>query len=324
MSNKVTIKARLAPSPTGYLHLGNAWSFLLSWLSCRKAKGYIVLRIEDIDPLRSKKEFIDGILEDLAWLGLDWDEICFQSQRSDNYNQALQILEKRGLVYKCFCTRKELRMLANAPHPGDMGAPYPGICRNLSPETVRKNILEGKSWNLRFKCPDTNIVFEDLIQGKQNFSPADIGGDFALKRSDNVFAYQLACAVDDGLHEMNLVVRGRDILPSAARQIMLLKSLDLPIPRYAHVPLLLDENGERLAKRHQGIALASLRRLGINPLDIVGFLGMLAGFNPYGLARSAGQLLGSFSFDKIPMNDIVLNDNTNPSWLANIMGNPGK
>lgn len=313
MTNKLLVRGRLAPSPTGFLHLGNAWSFLLAWLYNRHAKGKLTLRIENIDPARSKPEFIKAIFEDLEWLGLDWDETCVQSERSVFYETALRELGEQDRLYKCFCTRKELRMLANAPHVGDIGAPYPGTCRDLPPEKVAENIRQGKAWSQRFRCVGEQICFNDLIQGTMSYSNTDIGGDFALQRSDGVYAYQLACAVDDGLYGINQVIRGRDLLPSAARQILLLKALGLTVPQYGHLPLLLDELGERLAKRHDSLSLASMRERGVKAEQITGYLGMLAGLNPLGGKKTPAQLLENFSYTKIPAKDISLN--LLPVWL---------
>lgn len=319
-----TIRGRLAPSPTGFLHLGNAWSFLLAWLANRKADGHIILRVDNIDPVRSKKDFLDALLVDLKWLGLDWDEICVQDKRKHLYDSALKKLEASNLVYKCFCTRKELRMLANAPHPGDIGAPYPGMCRDLSSEIIETNIAHGKPWSLRFKSGTEPVIFNDLVQGHKKYFPEDIGGDFALKRSDGIYAYQLACAVDDGLAGINQIVRGKDLLPSTGRQLLLLKALGFSEPSYAHIPLLLDKFGERLAKRHKSLSLASLREYGITPEQVTGFLGMLAGLNPTGINKSAGQLVRNFTLSRIPKNDITLDENVLPKWLKAIASSDDK
>lgn len=315
MTKAGIIRGRLAPSPTGFLHLGNAWSFLLAWLANRKEGGHLLLRIDDIDPVRSKIDFLDAILADLKWLGLDWDEICFQGKRKPLYDCALKIFEANNLIYKCFCTRKELRLLANAPHPGDIGAPYPGICRYLPSEVIETNMAQGKPWSLRFKTGAEPVIFNDLVQGRKEYFPKDIGGDFALKRSDGIYAYQLACAVDDGLAGINQIVRGKDLLPSTGRQLLLLKALGFPEPSYAHIPLLLDKSGERLAKRHKSLSLASLQEYGIKPEQVTGFLGLLAGINPTGMNKPAGQLVRDFALSRIPAKDITLNENVLPKWL---------
>ena len=288
------VRGRLAPSPTGYLHLGNAWSFLLAWLACRSAGGTLVLRMEDLDPERSRPAFAAAIMEDLRWLGLDWDEgpdkekarsmeSYFQSARHTFYQGALRRLEEDGAVYPCYCTRKELRSLAGAPHPtrespfGDSGAAYPGTCRFLSGEERRMREQEGRRACLRLRCPEHSVAFQDAVYGPHSFSPAQWGGDFALQRSDGVIAYQLAVVVDDGLMGISQVVRGADLLSSTPRQLLLFDLLGFPRPSYAHIPLICDAEGFRLAKRHASLSLRSLREQGVPPENILGFLAWKAG-----------------------------------------------
>lgn len=303
------ICGRLAPSPTGYVHLGNAWAFLLAWLAARARKGVLVLRLEDIDPQRSRPEFAAALLQDLRWLGLDWDQgpdvggplgPYEQSRRASAYAQALARLEAAGLTYPCFCTRKELRLLAAAPHVDDAGAPYPGTCRQLSAMQREALFRSGRKAAVRLRCPDASVAFEDALLGPQSFRLAECGGDFALRRSDGVVAYQLAVAVDDALMGVNQVVRGRDILPSTPRQIVLLRLLGHDAPAYAHIPLLLDGEGQRLAKRHQSLALRALREQGASARRIVGLLSRLAGLNPRGLPVSPAELLPDFSLERLP------------------------
>lgn len=313
------IRGRLAPSPTGYIHLGNAWAFLLAWLAARASSGEVVLRIEDIDPQRSRPEYTAALIEDLTWLGLDWDYgpdkpepaggsmgPFEQSRRGQQYAAAIAHLEAAGLTYPCFCTRKELRSMAGAPHVDDAGAPYPGTCRSLN-QAQRQTLLEsGRRPCLRLRCQDGPVNFTDTVFGPQSLTLADCGGDFALRRSDGVIAYQLAVAVDDALMGINQVVRGRDILISTPRQIALLKLLGYGAPAYAHVPLLLDDEGERLAKRHQSLALRNLRQLGADPRKITGLLGALAGCNPGGNAASPAELIPFFSLSRLDGDDIRL------------------
>ncbi len=304
------LRGRLAPSPTGLLHLGNAWSFLLAWLASRAEGGLVTLRMEDIDPARSRREWADAIVRDLRWLGLDWDEgpDCpgsagedgpngpyEQSRRGAYYEAALTFLERAGHVYPCFCTRKELRDLAGAPHGGhrgqdggdaggvgDMGAPYPGRCRGLTPEEAAARKAEGRAFSWRLACPEGEegedvLAFDDAVLGRCALSFAACGGDFALRRSDGVWAYQLAVSVDDALMGVTRVVRGEDIVWSTPRQLLLLRLLGAPAPSYAHVPLLCDSNGERLAKRHHSLSLHALREAGARPEAVVGALAHLAG-----------------------------------------------
>ena len=311
-------RGRFAPSPTGGLHLGNAFAFLMAWLSMRRQGGLMVLRVEDIDPDRSRPEFVRAIMEDLTWLGLDWDEgpleahegkkpeggggdtqnirreegrfgPYVQSLRSRRYEEIIAELQGRGLVYPCYCTRKELRMLASAPHIGDEGAPYPGICRTLTDKQRKTLEADGRRSCLRLDTEaaarqlnggtDAPLVlrFTDGVLGEQRFTMKDCGGDFALRRSDGVFAYQLAVAADDADMGITEVVRGEDLLLSTPRQLLLFQLLGRTPPRYAHVPLLHDAAGERLAKRHKSLELAALRLAGQSPQDVLSRLGGLAG-----------------------------------------------
>lgn len=328
------IRGRLAPSPTGYLHLGNAWAFLMAWWAARQAGGRIILRLEDIDPQRSRAEYAVAIMEDLLWLGMDWDEgpglpavgsddtlpergnfgPYVQSRCTAQYMQALQHLEALGCLYPCFCTRKELRALAGAPHVDDMGAPYPGTCRFLSRAQRSAMQRAGRRACLRFHGPDEAIRFTDMVQGPQCFRLESCGGDFAVQRSDGVIAYQLAVAVDDGRMRVNQVVRGRDILPSTPRQIALLRLLGYEVPTYAHVPLLCDAEGERLAKRHGSLALRNLRADGVPPERIVGLLAWLAGANPARRDAAPAELTPAFHPEKLPQTDCRL-DGQLMDWL---------
>ena len=317
MNAASAIRGRLSPSPTGYAHLGNAWAFLLAWLAARSSAGQVVLRIEYIDPQRSRPEYTAALIEDLSWLGLDWDfgpdrataadgptGPFEQGRRSHHYAAAIAQLERAGLTYPCFCTRKELRSMAGAPHIDDAGAPYPGTCRNLSPVAQEAQLAAGRRPCLRLRCPEGPINFTDAVLGAQTHTLAGCGGDFALRRSDGVVAYQLAVAVDDALMGINQVVRGRDILISTPRQIALLKLLGYGAPAYAHVPLLRDVDGQRLAKRHQSLAVRNLKQAGVDPRRITGFLGTLAGCNPDGGAASPAELLPHFSLARLPAEDI--------------------
>lgn len=324
---------RLAPSPTGYLHLGNAWAFLLAWLAARHTGGRVILRMEDIDPDRSRPHFAQAIMDDLRWLGLDWDEgpnsvtvqtaspdsktvptsspvappassaPYVQSQRGDYYRAALQHLHAHGHTYPCYCTRKELRTLAAAPHVGDAGAPYPSTCRNLTPPQRAAHEADGRRAALRLRCPQGeagSITFIDHIQGPQHMTLDDCGGDFALRRSDGVVAYQLAVVVDDALMGVTHIVRGDDIRISTPRQILLYRLLGYPVPSYAHVPLLLDHAGERLAKRHASLTLGSLRDAGVRAPAIVGYLAHKAGLLPQAAACTAQKLIPLFCMKAIP------------------------
>jgi glutamyl-tRNA synthetase len=291
MADEKPVTGRLAPSPTGFLHLGNAWAFLLAWLAARAGGGRVILRMEDIDPDRSRPAYAQAIMDDLRWLGLDWDEgpdvggpagPYVQSRRLDRYAGALSRLDALGRVYPCFCTRKELRSLAGAPHDsgsalgpaiaGDGSPVYPGTCRDLSRDERRRLLAEGRKPCLRLRCDDASLSFDDAVAGPQRLTLAECGGDFALRRSDGVYAYQLAVVADDIAMGVTQVVRGDDILTSTPRQLFLYRLLGASPPAYAHIPLVTDAAGERLAKRHQSLTLATLREAGVRPEAIIGFL----------------------------------------------------
>ena len=308
-------RGRLAPSPTGHLHLGNAWAFLLAWLSARSAGGQVVLRMEDIDPQRSRPEYAAAIMDDLRWLGLDWDEgpdvggPCgpyLQSARAQLYQRALERLESMGMLYPCFCTRRELRTLAGAPHVGDGGAPYPGTCSHLSAEERTALLRQGRRPALRVRCDAARERFTDMLLGPQTMSLHDCGGDFALRRSDGVIAYQLAVVVDDAAMRITQAVRGNDILASTPRQLYLARLLGLSQPRYGHIPLLLDRGGERLAKRHASLTLRALRDAGAAPQALVGLLAWLARLQPAPTPVQPRQLCDAFRWDALPHHNIRL------------------
>lgn len=323
---------RFAPSPTGLLHLGNAWAFLLAWLAAKAQGGRIILRHEDIDPARSRKEWMSAIERDLTWLGLSWDEgpeegahaPYRQSLCSPLYEKALASLNARGLIYPCYCTRKELRTLAGAPHGaadglGDAGAAYPGTCRHLSQEERAKKEAEGRRPSLRLLCQnDEEEYFTDLVLGPQRISLKSCGGDFALRRSDGVWAYQLAVVVDDMRMHITQVVRGEDILLSTPRQILLYRLLGGAPPTFAHIPLLYDEEGERLAKRHKSLSLAALREKGCSPQAVVGYLACLAGIlekpSPITPADLAKRIGGTFPWHILPKGRIVIPAGVETLW----------
>ncbi|MDE7372313.1 MAG: tRNA glutamyl-Q(34) synthetase GluQRS [Desulfovibrio sp.] len=310
------VVGRLAPSPTGLLHLGNAWAFLLAWLSARSKGGRVLLRMEDLDPQRSRPDYAAAIVEDLHWLGLDWDAgpeegdaapglgPMTQSRRGHIYAGAMARLESAGLTYPCFCSRKELRQLASAPHAGEEGPAGPDPCRSLTAPERERLVAAGRHAALRLRSPGEAVRFNDMFRGPQAFSPEAFGGDFALRRSDGVVAYQLAVAVDDGLMGVTDVVRGRDLLPSTPRQLLVMRFLGLTPPAYAHIPLLLDSEGERLAKRHASLSLAALRAAGATPEAVVGYLGRLAGINPGGVPVRPQELVGRFSPAALPRGDL--------------------
>lgn len=303
------VRGRFAPSPSGRMHLGNAWSALLAWLSVRSRGGVMVLRLEDLDPDRCKRPLCDGVEADLRWLGLDWDEggsaggdAYYQSQRGAYYQAALDRLRNMDLLYPCFCTRGQLHA-PNAPHRSDGEVIYPGTCRELT-EREREERAKTRRPALRIRVPDREITFTDLLQGTYQENLARDCGDFILRRSDGVFAYQLAVVVDDGLMGINQVVRGSDLLTSTPRQIFLQRLLGYSTPEYCHVPLLCAPDGRRLSKREADLTLDSLRASGVRPEEIVGRLACCAGLMDRPEPISARELIPLFDLSKLPREDI--------------------
>ena len=270
---------RLAPSPTGLLHLGHARTFFIAHQRARAANGTLYLRDEDIDPHRSRPAFAAAMREDLLWLGLTWDAELRQSDRLPLYLAALQQLLAAGLAYPCACSRRDLALSTHAPHEdpaaeADDEPLYNNRCRPASPSST----LFLPNTNYRFRIPDhTPVSFTDLHAGPQTFTPGTDFGDFLIWRKPltsspadiGLPSYQLACVVDDALTSITEVVRGRDLLKSTARQILLQRALRYPTPAYFHCDLMRDSNGIRLAKRHDALALRTLRNNGLSPADIL-------------------------------------------------------
>ncbi len=284
MSESPKPVGRLAPSPTGGLHLGHARTFLAAWLSARSRGGRIVLRIEDLDASRVRPEAIQGMIEDLHWLGLDWDEgpelvgpagPYIQSQRLSYYEQSLAQLKVQEYVYPCTCTRAEIARAASAPHADEEGPTYPGTCSGRSAHD--ESALGGQPFIWRFRVPAGVIAWDDLFLGRVELDPSKVGGDFVVARNGLGPAYQLAVVVDDASMGVTEVIRGEDLVPSTPRQILLYRALGRPIPTFGHLSLVVDQQGRRLAKRDQSIKLSTLREQGIDPRRIVGSLAVSLG-----------------------------------------------
>ncbi len=294
---------RFAPSPSGRMHLGNLWSCLLAWLSARSGGGGMVLRLEDLDPDRCRREYCDQVMRDLEWLGLDWDgQPVYQSRRTGAYAEAFQELEKQGLLYPCFCTRAE-RLAASAPHRSDGAAVYDGRCGRLTAEEREKLAgIRPSAW--RARVPEEERSFADLLQGTYSENLARDCGDFILRRSDGVYAYQLAVVVDDAAMGVTQVVRGSDLLSSTPRQLWLQERLGLPHPEYGHLPLLLAPDGRRLAKRDRDQELGQLQKRYTAP-ELVGLLAHAANLLDRPEAAAPRELLPLFSWEKLPKEDFA-------------------
>lgn len=293
---------RFAPSPSGRMHLGNLWASLIAWLAARSAGGRVVLRLEDLDPDRCRKEYCDQVMRDLEWLGLGWDgQPIYQSRRTEAYRAAFEQLQKRDLIYPCYCTRAE-RLAASAPHRADGIKVYDGRCRHLT-QTQRQELEQTRTSAWRVIVPDADVSFEDCIQGPVQENLLRDCGDFILRRSDGVYAYQLAVVVDDDAMGINQVVRGSDLLFSTPRQLWLQEQLRLSHPEYGHVPLLLAPDGRRLAKRDRDRSLAWLQQQYTAP-QLVGILAHAAGLIPERAPVMPEELIEQFSWEKVPKQDM--------------------
>ncbi|MBO7251212.1 MAG: tRNA glutamyl-Q(34) synthetase GluQRS [Oscillospiraceae bacterium] len=295
----ITPVGRFAPTPSGRMHLGNVFAALIAWLSVRSRGGEMVLRMEDLDTLRTSDEFAQILREDLSWLGLDYDrETPQQSKRSDTYDRYFNMLQDMKLLYPCYCTRSQLHGV-NAPHLSDGTYVYPGTCRG------RTDIPKGRDPSWRVIVPDKLWQFTDHVQGDYQLNLATECGDMVMRRADGVYVYQLAVTVDDGEAGVTEVVRGMDLLSSAPRQMYLQELFGFSHPEYAHVPMLLAPDGRRLSKRDRDLDLGQLR-LHITPEQLIGNLAFSCGLIDQKIPISARELAGEFSWDKLQKSDICL------------------
>jgi glutamyl-tRNA synthetase len=299
---------RLAPSPTGLLHLGHARSFLIAFWHARSRGGRLMLRLEDLDSARVSRALVAQTLRDLSWLGLDWDgQPELQSQNVERISAAAKKLEAEGLAYACVCTRGELRSVVNAPHAGDPEPAYPGTCRGRFSSRTSAQMLTGRDAGLRFCMPSAPVTLADSFRGEETF--AEDLSDFLIVRRDKIPAYQLAVVVDDAAQGVDEVVRGDDLWPSTVRQWQLQRALGLPHPRWFHVPLVCDEMGRRLAKRSDGLSLAELRSGGTDARAIVEWVAASAGMGALGWL-SAGEAAGAFQMSRVPASPVLLSKAT--------------
>ena len=308
--SRAATRGRYAPSPTGALHLGNLRTALLAWLLARAAGGDFILRMEDLDTPRVRPGAARQILDDLRWLGLDWDEgpdvggtygPYTQSARQAIYLGELARLRAMGLLYSCYCTRAELHAsaashaVASAPHAGDQPPRYPGTCRDLTERERRAREASGRRPSLRFRVPEEPISFTDRITGPHSEQVSATTGDFIVRRSDGLIAYNLAVVVDDALMGVTQVARAADLLPVTAPQRALNLALGYAPPSdYAHLPLATDAAGARLAKRDASAGVAALRARGISSEQVVGALAASVGLWPEGEPATPRALLAAF------------------------------
>jgi glutamyl-tRNA synthetase len=299
------IVGRLAPSPTGHLHLGHARTFLLAWWHLRARGGRVLLRIEDLDRARVRPELIDECRRDLEWLGLDWDgEALLQSQDTGPMEAALERLLADGRAYACTCSRREIEAARSAPHADQGELRYPGTCRGRWPSPEAAERATGAPAGLRLAVAPGAVTLQDGLVGSFTHDVAAEVGDFLLARRDGVHAYQLAVVVDDARTGVTEVLRGDDLLPSATRQWHLLRALGLTPPRWFHVPLVVDESGRRLAKRDADLALAALRERGVDPRAVVEWVARGIGMAPG--RTSASERCGEFDLARVGRAPAVL------------------
>jgi glutamyl-tRNA synthetase len=296
---------RLAPSPTGAQHVGNARTYLIAWLSARAQGGRIVLRLEDIDSPRIKAGAAEQALEDLHWLGLDWDGApLIQTQRLSLYEHALGQLQSRELVYPCTCSRSDVEQAASAPHAEHEGPLYPGTCSHR--QVADADVLQGTPYCWRFRADSSASAFVDGFRGSERIDASAASGDFVVWKSAGTPAYQLAVVVDDAALGVSEVVRGDDLLLSTPRQLLLYAALGLTPPRFVHVPLVVGPDGRRLAKRHGDTRLASLRGAGVPPDALLGLLAWSCAWLKEIEPITAKDLLSLFRLDAIPPSPFVL------------------
>jgi glutamyl-tRNA synthetase len=306
---------RLAPSPTGALHLGNARTFMVNWLLARRDGWRIILRIEDLDGPRVKAGADRQAIDDLQWLGIDWDEGPIrQSTRTGFYRQAIDQLIATGLAYPCICTRRETELAASAPHAEDGAAVYPGTCRGRFKSIAEARAAAGREPAIRFRVPEQAVEFNDDFAGPFRYEAAKLG-DFVIAKADGTAAYQLAVVVDDAEMQITDVVRGNDLLESTARQILIYHALNLAgrLPRWRHLPLVIGTDGLRLAKRHGDTRLDHYRQLGVAPQRMLALLARWCG------VESADQLDMNrlrelFREETIPRRPVVFSPDDD-AWL---------
>lgn len=312
---------RLAPSPTGGLHLGHARSFLIAWLAARHGDGRVILRIEDLDTSRVRAEARMSTLLDLRWLGLDWDEgpdvggpsaPYVQSERLPVYAAALDRLKGADCVYPCTCTRADIERAAGAPHSDEEGPNYPGTCANRCVRDADR--LGDRPFAWRFRVPRQSIAWDDLFLGRVEIDPCRFGGDFIVARNGVGPSYQLAVVTDDAAMGVNQVVRGADLVPSTPRQILLYRKLGWPEPTFGHVPLAVTPDGRRLAKRDGSLKLATLREVGVDPGRLVGSLIRSCGWCEDNRHRHPREAIDRLEPSRLPRDPWIVTT----EWLAGL------
>ena len=299
---------RLAPSPTGLLHLGHARTFLLAYWHARARGGKLLMRMEDLDGPRAEPHFADAALQDLAWLGLEWDgEPFLQSTELPRLNETVSALISAGKAYPCVCSRGDIRSAQSAPHADSVEPRYPGTCRGLYSSFAEAERVSGRTAGARLLVPEGSISIVDGVSGTSHWDVAREVGDFLIAKRDKAPAYQLAVVVDDAAQGVTEVLRGDDLLPSAARQWHVQEALGLAHPAWFHVPLVVDESGRRLAKREADLSLAELRSGGTDPRAIVAWAARSAGMWSSERCTPA-ELTPHFDLARLPHEPLRLSD----------------
>jgi len=309
-SRKPTRVTRLAPSPTGALHLGNARTFLVNYLMARRRGWRIVMRMEDLDSPRVKPWAARQAIDDLEWMGLTWDQTApKQSDRAEEYRRVLDELIRVGAAYPCVCSRKDIQQAAAAPHRDDHMTVYPGSCRGKYASSAEAAEQTGRPAAWRVRVGDEPIVFEDRFAGLQEVNLAETCGDFVIFRNEGLAGYQLAVVIDDADQGVDAIVRGDDLLDSAARQIHLRRLLGAaPEPEYWHLPLVIGADGRRLAKRHGDTRLSHYRELGVSPDKILGLLAFMCGQSDKPRETDMPELLDNFDISRIAGGPVIFDD----------------
>jgi glutamyl-tRNA synthetase len=316
MIDQITKRTRLAPSPTGALHLGNARTFLINALLARQRGWEIVLRIEDLDGPRIKKGADLQAIEDLRWLGLSWDSgPTYQSAKLGDYRKYIDRLVVSKAAYACICTRKEAESAASAPHAADGATVYPGVCRDRFSSIEEARNFCGRESAIRFDTRGAVVEFTDEFHGRRHFDVEKSLGDFVIAKADGTPAYQLAVVVDDVEAGITHVVRGDDLLDSTPRQILLYRALGCAehVPHYVHLPLVIGPDGRRLAKRHGDTRVATYRAAGVTPERMLALLARWSGVDA-GDSISFGELLAAFDLAKVPREAVVM-QGEDDAWL---------
>lgn len=304
---------RLAPSPTGALHLGNVRTFMIAWLRARSAGGRLVFRMEDLDHPKDKPGAAAQAVDDLRWLGFDWDEEAVQSERKDLYRDALRALGDR--VYPCVCSRRDVEAAQSAPHAGEQ-LRYPGICRGRFASWAAARDACGRTPCWRFRVdPGTHVAFDDVFAGRFVQDVPSVLGDFPLARDEGGAGYTLAVVVDDAAAGVTEVVRGDDLLPATPAQILLQRALGLPTPAYCHVPLVVGPDGRRLAKRHGDTRVAAFRTRGVRPEAVIGRLAATCGWAEPGEEIALADLLPRVDLGTLPSERPVVRSDADPDGL---------